>query len=189
MESIESYKLIKTLSISPVYDSGISSKELSKTIAILSAEYQKINDEIDKILSEANLYLELNALIKEYSEKLGVSEEVKKLKNCSRSARPSYSSGAKRMMLVLAYRLAYLDFLKLKQSISLPLIIDSPAQELDQKNLSLMLDVLKEKFSNHQIIIATTTLLDLPYAKKIILASNSHLICNVAVSQKKIDEL
>lgn len=65
-------------------------------------------------------------------------------------------SGAERTLLVISYRLGVLSFLEKKYKIKLPLIFDSPAySEMDENNLDLFIKMIKSKFNDHQIIIAT----------------------------------
>lgn len=65
-------------------------------------------------------------------------------------------SGADLHKISFAFKLMYINAVKREVNINLPIIIDSPRSgEIDEDNISLMIDLLGEKFKDHQIIIAS----------------------------------
>ena len=60
-------------------------------------------------------------------------------------------------------------------NIKLPIILDSPSgKEVDNKNIQLMMDILKRDFSDHQIIIAS--IFDYDFKNVNIIKIHDHLI-------------
>jgi hypothetical protein len=52
--------------------------------------------------------------------------------------------------------LAYIAEIEKKLNVKLPIILDSPSgKEVDHDNISLMMEILKRDFADHQIIIAS----------------------------------
>ena len=65
-------------------------------------------------------------------------------------------SGAVLHKMVFAFKLAYIKEIEKKLNIKLPIILDSPrGKEVDDKNIILMMDILKRDFKENQIIIAS----------------------------------
>lgn len=65
-------------------------------------------------------------------------------------------SGAVLHKTAFAFRLAYISTIEKALKIKLPFIIDSPSgNEVDKRNIELMMNILKRDFSDHQIIMAS----------------------------------
>lgn len=65
-------------------------------------------------------------------------------------------SGATLQKRVFAFRLSYLRVFQETLHVRLPIILDSPRnKELDDKNVDLMMRILKEDFRENQLIIAS----------------------------------
>lgn len=65
-------------------------------------------------------------------------------------------SGAIMHKTAFAFRLAYIVAISNALKIKLPIILDSPSgKEVDKHNISMMMEILKRDFSEHQLIIAS----------------------------------
>lgn len=72
-------------------------------------------------------------------------------------------SGAILHKTAFAFRLAYIIAIESIINTKLPIILDSPSgKEIDPENVSLMMELLKRDFSDHQIIIASIYRYDFP---------------------------
>ena len=77
-------------------------------------------------------------------------------------------SGAVLHKLVFAFKLGYIKEIEKHLGIKLPIILDSPrGKEVDEKNVSLMIRILKRDFKENQIIIASIYEYDFDKIKKI----------------------
>ena len=66
------------------------------------------------------------------------------------------NSGAIFYKLIISFRIAYLLAIEKYKNIKLPFIVDSLRNvELDETNANLILSAIKQKLSNHQVIIAS----------------------------------
>ena len=121
-------------------------KELKNIRKLISEKTRVNNDVIDSLYKNALKYIrELNV---DVNPTLGISylftHNLKEL------------SGAVLHKTVFAFRLAYIREIEKKIRIKLPIILDSPSgKEVDKENISLMMEILKRDFSDHQIIIAS----------------------------------
>lgn len=121
-------------------------KELKNIRKLISEKTRVNNDVIDSLYKNALKYIrELNV---DVNPTLGISylftHNLKEL------------SGAVLHKTVFAFRLAYIREIEKKIKIKLPIILDSPSgKEVDKENISLMMEILKRDFSDHQIIIAS----------------------------------
>lgn len=121
-------------------------KELKNIRKLISEKTRVNNDVIDSLYKNALKYIrELNV---DVNPTLGISylftHNLKEL------------SGAVLHKTVFAFRLAYIREIEQKIRIKLPIILDSPSgKEVDKENISLMMEILKRDFSDHQIIIAS----------------------------------
>lgn len=128
-------------------------KELKNIRKLISEKTRVNNDVIDSLYKNALKYIrELNV---DVNPTLGISylftHNLKEL------------SGAVLHKTVFAFRLAYIREIEQKIRIKLPIILDSPSgKEVDKKNISLMMGILKRDFSDHQIIIASIFKYDFP---------------------------
>ena len=69
---------------------------------------------------------------------------------------------------VFAFKAAYILEIQNKLNIKLPIILDSPSgKEVDTNNIQKMMDILKNDFSENQIIIASIYQYSLPDIKNI----------------------
>ena len=65
-------------------------------------------------------------------------------------------TGADLHKISFTFKLMYFNAIKREANINLPIIIDSPRSgEIDEENISLMMNLLSEKFKDHQIIVAS----------------------------------
>ncbi|MCD8331431.1 MAG: hypothetical protein LUB63_02720, partial [Oscillospiraceae bacterium] len=65
-------------------------------------------------------------------------------------------TGATLMMMVFAFKMAYIRSVDRVLNIKLPLILDSPSgKELDQYNIQKLMDIINRDFTDHQVIVAS----------------------------------
>ena len=77
-------------------------------------------------------------------------------------------SGAVLHKMVFAFKLSYIKEIEKNLNIKLPIILDSPrGKEIDEKNIILMMGILKRDFKENQIIIASIFDYDFQTVKKI----------------------
>lgn len=105
-----------------------------------------------------------------YANELGVGDETSMNLNYLFTSNMKILSGALLHKTVFSFRLAYILEIKRLLGVKLPIILDSPSgKEIDANNISLMINILKRDFSDHQIIIASIYEYDLPEVRKIVL--------------------
>lgn len=74
------------------------------------------------------------------------------------------ASGAKRTQVIFVYRLAVLKYFMSTFNFFPPLVVDSPASsEMDERNLEQVLKMIKNNFSELQILIATNQNTDIKF--------------------------
>lgn len=98
-----------------------------------------------------------------YANKLGVGDKTSMPLNYLFTSNLKALSGALLHKTVFSFRLAYILEVKRLLGVKLPIILDSPSgKEVDASNIKLMINILKEDFSDHQIIISSIFKYDLP---------------------------
>ena len=155
------------------YDAALHSDELlevyKRKIASIHLNQIHIADAIDSLSRRKN---KLNAIVKSanvnaWTKNIGTT--VMRYLDCF-SARHNYLSDAKAALTsdlypytgaemtkrVLAFRLAYVEAVRQKTGLCLPIIIDSPySKETDNVNFNRIIEVIKRDFSEHQILVAS----------------------------------
>ena len=132
----------------------LNTKIIKKQIDTITKEKSKIAEKIKKLTKDATTYLPyISNKIEEYGKELGL-DDIKA--NYIFTNDLKVLSGAVLHKLVFAFRLGYILAIEDKLNIKLPIILDSPSgKEVDNDNISLMVNILKRDFSDNQIIVAS----------------------------------
>nr|DAO50572.1 MAG TPA: DNA REPAIR PROTEIN RECN [Caudoviricetes sp.] len=132
----------------------LNTKIIKKQIDTIIKEKSKIAEKIKKLTKDATTYLPyISNKIEEYGKELGL-DDIKA--NYIFTNDLKVLSGAVLHKLVFAFRLGYILAIEDKLNIKLPIILDSPSgKEVDNDNISLMVNILKRDFSDNQIIVAS----------------------------------
>ena len=141
---------------------------------------QRIIDNIDKQLQEIRQKITdstkfnntivdaLYETVNKYADELNLTKEKQFREIYIFTNNLKELSGATLHKTVFAFRLAYIIAIEKALGIKLPIILDSPSgKEVDQNNISIMLNILKRDFSDHQIIIASIFEYDFDVYKRI----------------------
>ena len=142
---------------------------IKKEIERLEKERKNIRDEISKISrSDNSIASSLYKNVVKYATELGVGNSESVTQKYLFTSNLKELSGAVLHKTVFAFKLGYIKEIEKKLEIKLPIILDSPSgKEVDEKNISLMMEILKRDFSDNQIIIASIYEYDFPNEKKI----------------------
>ena len=161
-------------SLAEVFDQQIISIPMNqvaikKEIERLEKERKNIRDEISKISrSDNSIASSLYKNVVKYATELGVGNSESVTQKYLFTSNLKELSGAVLHKTVFAFKLGYIKEIEKKLEIKLPIILDSPSgKEVDEKNISLMMEILKRDFSDNQIIIASIYEYDFPNEKKI----------------------
>lgn len=122
----------------------------------------------DKTRSNNSVVNSLYSNVIKYAKELGVDDDSSMNLNYLFTTNMKILSGALLHKTVFSFRLAYILEIKKLLGVKLPIILDSPTgKEIDSANISLMINILKRDFSDHQIIIASIYEYDLLEVNKI----------------------
>ena len=122
----------------------------------------------DKTRSNNSVVNSLYSNVIKYAKELGVDDDGSMNLNYLFTTNMKILSGALLHKTVFSFRLAYILEIKKLLGVKLPIILDSPTgKEIDSANISLMINILKRDFSDHQIIIASIYEYDLLEVNKI----------------------
>lgn len=123
---------------------------LKKEIKFIQGKISNITKNNNEVVSS------LSKDIIKYAEELGLGNKETIPTSYLFTSNLKELSGAVLHKTAFAFRLAYINAIEKLLNIKLPIILDSPSgKEVDQSNISLMMNILKRDFSNHQIIIAS----------------------------------
>lgn len=149
-------------SLAKVFDKQIVKLPMNQ-IAIKSAmnelekERKQLRDEISKISKSDNtVVMSLYKSVVDYATELGVGNSESVTSKYLFTSNLKELTGAVLHKFVFAFKLAYIKEIENHLGIKLPIILDSPrGKEVDEKNISLMMGILKRDFKENQIIIAS----------------------------------
>lgn len=129
---------------------------LEKKIEDTKKQIKNIKKRIsDKTKSNNRFANKISNYMMEYMEKLA-DYDPRITNNYIYTSNLKELSGATLQKRVFAFRLSYLRVFQETLHVRLPIILDSPRnKELDDKNVDLMMRILKEDFRENQLIIAS----------------------------------
>lgn len=164
----------KSESLEEVFDKQIVKLPMNQ-IAIKSAmnelekERKRLREEISKISrSDNTVVMSLYKTVIAYATELGVGNSENVTQKYLFTSNLKELSGAMLHKTVFAFKLGYIKEVEKKLGIKLPIILDSPSgKEVDEKNIALMMDILKRDFKDYQIIIASIFEYDFDMVKRI----------------------
>lgn len=135
----------------------LNSRAIEKQIRTLEKELKLIREKITNKTKFNNEIIEaLHDHILKYAERLGLTTYNDFRSTYLFTSNLKELSGAILHKTVFAFRMAYILEIEKALGITLPIILDSPSgKEVDQENIQTMIDILKEDFSDHQIIVAS----------------------------------
>lgn len=164
-----------------VFDKRISRMPLNavavkQEITKIEKQIKSIREEITMVTKKSDSIVpDLSKTIIKYASELGVGNEKSISSMYLFTSNLKELSGAVLHKTVFAFRLGYITALEKELNIKLPIILDSPSgKEVDNKNIQLMMDILKRDFSDHQIIIAS--IFDYDFKNVNIIKIHDHLI-------------
>ena len=147
---------------------------IKKAMDGLEKERNQLRTEISKISkSDNSVVMSLYKTVVKYATELGVGNSESVTSKYLFTSNLKELSGAVLHKLVFAFKLGYIKEIERSLGIKLPIILDSPrGKEVDEKNISLMMGILKKDFKDNQIIIASIYEYDFETLKKIEIKGN-----------------
>lgn len=138
-------------------DVNINEKQIDKIIGQLTRRKQKLMSELHAILSEDNIYLmSIYKTIKKYAKELKFDEYIGDNPSFVLTNKLKGKTGRILTHMSFTFKMAYLQEIKNKYNLTLPIIIDSPkTNELTDDASIAMIKILERDFKEHQIIFAS----------------------------------
>lgn len=136
----------------------MDSSVIYKKIRALKKRRAEVRDEIEHRTKVNNpIITDMYRDVVLYANKLGLLKDGSSImQSYLFTSNLKELSGAILHKTVFAFRLAYINAIERVLPIKLPIILDSPSgKEVDQSNIGLMVDILKQDFADHQIIISS----------------------------------
>lgn len=142
---------------------------IKKAMDALEKERKILREQINRISrSDNTIVVSLYKTVVQYATELGVGNSESLTQKYLFTSNLKELSGAILHKTVFAFKLGYIKEVEKKLGIKLPIILDSPSgKEVDKKNISLMMQILKRDFKENQIIIASIFEYDFDTVKKI----------------------
>lgn len=120
----------------------------------------------DKIQKESNFIPEIYKYVYKYATKLGVDDKMVAKQEYIFTSDLKSMSGAVLQKMVFAFKMAFLKVIEKEIGTKLFMVLDSPkGKELDDNNTDLIIQLIKEEFSENQVFIAS--IFDFDVDKKI----------------------
>ena len=138
-----------------IQNAELNSFMIQEAIDSLNSRKSSLQAQIRNLSKNSWLY-RLNSLIRGYMERLEVKWPFEPGEDIATTNKLAQFSGSEMTKRVLSFRFAYLKILDERFKLKLPIVIDSPyAKEFDRDNFHKMLNILRDDFKSHQIIIAS----------------------------------
>ena len=149
-------------SIAEVFDKQIvkipiDQGAIKEVIESLGKERKALQEEITRVSRSSDVVIKsLYTTIISYASELGLGDSETIAQNYLYTSNLRELSGAVLHKTVFAFKLGYIKAIESHIGLKLPIILDSPSgKEIDKENVSLMMNILRRDFADHQIIIAS----------------------------------
>ncbi|MCP1133297.1 hypothetical protein NKT34_08350 [Paenibacillus polysaccharolyticus] len=159
---IESQNLINVQTEIEKIDSQIAAININpvrikKIITQLQSQNDSLKKEIKgKITINNSIINDLHKSITKYAEQLEISDWIDPRNDYIFTSDLKSLSGAVLHKIVFSFKMAYILEIQKVLGIKLPIVLDSPSgREMDQKNITETLNILKSDFKDNQIILAS----------------------------------
>lgn len=145
--------------------------KINRALSMVDIDVEQIlsaKDEVKKTISEINISIKERTKhnnpyirkiydhLNEYANILGIENYISNNIDYIFTNNLKSKTGANFQKLIIAFKVAIIKVLEEELGICAPLLIDSPkSKELDDKNTELIMNFIKDKLENHQIIVAS----------------------------------
>lgn len=138
-------------------DIDINPADVKRVIGDLEKERAALNEQISQITNDSNdVTKSMIKTVQKYMGELGDSEAEQMTWKYLFTSNLKELSGAVLHKTVFSFRLAYIIEIEKVLGIKLPILLDSPkGKEVDDSNISKMMQILQRDFPDNQIIIAS----------------------------------
>lgn len=138
-------------------DIDINPADVKRVIGDLEKERSALNEQISQITNDSNdVTKSMIKTVQKYMGELGDSEAEQMTWKYLFTSNLKELSGAVLHKTVFSFRLAYIIEIEKVLRIKLPILLDSPkGKEVDDSNISKMMQILQRDFPDNQIIIAS----------------------------------
>ena len=138
-------------------DIDIDPVDVKRVISNLEKERSALNEQISQITNDSNdVTKSMIKTVQKYMGELGDSEAEQMTWKYLFTSNLKELSGAVLHKTVFSFRLAYIIEIEKVLGIKLPILLDSPkGKEVDDSNISKMMQILQRDFPDNQIIIAS----------------------------------
>lgn len=161
-EEEQQMSLFPTESLADVFDRkmtdvDITPVDVKRVISELEKERKALDDQISRFTNDSNdVTQSMIKTVQKYMGELGDSEAEKMTWKYLFTSNLKELSGAVLHKTVFSFRLAYIIEIEKVLGIKLPVLLDSPkGKEVDDINISKMMQILQRDFPENQIIIAS----------------------------------
>ena len=168
--------IVESFSVTPLSKINLDVSNVQSSIKLMDKAIKQCDSEIDSAINISRPTVRLNEIIMRNAAFLGVDSYLIGVDNVCRIRELKVYSGTDYKKTVLAFRLAYCSLIREEFGIMLPLILDSPRNEVDDQNMSMMMGLIREHYSDHQILIASIFDTGLGFDKKIELKVKNKLL-------------
>lgn len=136
---------------------SINQTSLNKIISELNIRKNNLSKNIkDRITINNDVINSMYKTIKKYAEELEVAQYMDESKDFIFTNDLKSLSGAVLHKIVFIFKISYITEIEKYLGIRLPIVLDSPSgREVDQQNISGIMNILSRDFQNNQIIIAS----------------------------------
>ena len=138
-------------------DIDINPADVKRVIGDLEKERSALNEQLSQITNDSNdVTKSMIKTVQKYMGELGDSEAEQMTWKYLFTSNLKELSGAVLHKTVFSFRLAYIIEIEKVLGIKLPILLDSPkGKEVDDSNISKMMQILQRDFPDNQIIIAS----------------------------------
>lgn len=138
---------------------SISQTKARDQLRFLQNQKKQVRNELHHLTYNVKTDKTIESMFKDYisyAKFLKVEDTDKATKAFLFTDNMKELTGADLHKISFTFKLMYINAIKREANINLPIIIDSPRSgEIDEENISLMMNLLSEKFKDHQIIVAS----------------------------------